>query len=1332
MAQRFVSRARALTALLVAGTLTTCARDAAGPGRRVALAVEAVLPSSLELAAFNLAIDNIRLIVVRPPADTVFNSTFPFLPSLDSLQLSAEVTLEQSPETFQVTIQLLSGTTLLFSGTQDVTLSSEANNPPAQVPVTYSGPGQNVATLIIGPLDSVLTQGAALQFRASALDAQSNPVANFYLSWTTSDPVAVPIDATGRLVAPPARRTVTVSARTPNNVSATTPITFAPVATALSIVSGCGQIGPVLTQLPQPIVAKVIAGDGLGVEGVVVTFTAPAGASVATAQVVTDAAGLAQTLVTPGSTSGAVVFQVSAPGLGTVPSSQSAFGIATQLAFVTQPTTTTVGSTIVPALVVAARDAQGILVPTFTGDITIALGNNPGSAILSGNTTVPAVGGLATFSNLSLDNVGTGYTLLASAAGLTGATSAAFNVGSGTATQLAFTVHPATTTAGSPIVPPVQVVAQDALGNTVSTFIGNVTLSINTGPPGAALTGTPSIAAVAGTAVFANLVLDSVGTYTLLAVATGTSSATSLPFGVTVGLARRFVFTVQPSDVTAGLPIVPPVVVTVQDLQGNTDASFTGSVSVGFATNPGVGVLSGTLNALAVAGVATFADLSIDKAGIGYTLQATGTGVTTGVSNPFTVSAGAATFLTFVVPPTTVGVDAPITPPVVVAVVDDFGNLVPTATDDVTIAINANPGNATLGGTATQAAVAGFATFADLSLDQPGTGYSFVANAPGLSTGISPTFDVIAGATQFLVSVTPSVVTAGTAVDVDVTAQDGLGNTVTGYVGTIFLSSTDPQATLPSPYTFSAGENGTHSFVGGVTLRTAGGHFVSATDQADPRITGFGLVSVDAASAAQLAFMVQPTTVVQNLTMTPAVEVAVEDAFGNTVVTTTASVTIAIDNNPGSANLGGVGTQPAISGVATFSDLTLDQPGTGYTLNATVSGLPVVVSNPFNVLSTGALITWTGAVSTDWFDPGNWSPSGVPVAGDNVRILPAANQPVLTTNVSVQDLSVDVSATLSTNGFALTATRNVDAAGFVFGPGTVALNGSGTTVQGYLPSVVVNGSVTAVNSVTASGNLDVVGAGSFDLGTSSFVSVNGSFSTSGTATIQMNNGSFLFVTGDAAFGGGSEAGKLSDGTIEVLGSFTQSGDPESFATSGFFFVALFGTGPQTVQFANPGTAAGTSHFSDLHLINTGGGVSLASDVFVLGQFGTSSGQGALNKIFGNGNTLTTKGLFVDSLVIDNMPLVVDSSTTQFIGFLDNVVFQNFPATAIQLDVTRTLGTVTFNNLQFLGTPPTPGFHLRANDPVAGNGRFTIAMVNPTPISSGARFAITGEALINWP
>src|SRR5207244_10592427 len=108
---------------------------------------------------------------------------------------------------------------------------------------------------------------------------------------------------------------------------------------------------------------------------------------------------------------------------------------------------------------VRALDALGNLVPSFTGSVTVALGTNPGGAILSGTTPVAAVSGVATFF-LSLNRTGTGYTLTASASGFTPVTSTPFDIIAGTATQLAFTVQPSNTVAGAAINPAVQVTAR--------------------------------------------------------------------------------------------------------------------------------------------------------------------------------------------------------------------------------------------------------------------------------------------------------------------------------------------------------------------------------------------------------------------------------------------------------------------------------------------------------------------------------------------------------------------------------------------------------------------------------------------------------------------------------------------------------------------------------------------------------------------------------------------------------------------------------------------------------------------------------------------------------
>jgi hypothetical protein len=105
---------------------------------------------------------------------------------------------------------------------------------------------------------------------------------------------------------------------------------------------------------------------------------------------------------------------------------------ATRLAFTVQPSTTLPLTTIQPPVQVTALDAVGNPATSFNGLVTIAIANNGGVAMrgtLSGTTTVTAVNGVATFSDLSIDQPGNGYTLQAVASGLTGAMSAPFNIG---------------------------------------------------------------------------------------------------------------------------------------------------------------------------------------------------------------------------------------------------------------------------------------------------------------------------------------------------------------------------------------------------------------------------------------------------------------------------------------------------------------------------------------------------------------------------------------------------------------------------------------------------------------------------------------------------------------------------------------------------------------------------------------------------------------------------------------------------------------------------------------------------------------------------------------
>jgi hypothetical protein len=102
-----------------------------------------------------------------------------------------------------------------------------------------------------------------------------------------------------------------------------------------------------------------------------------------------------------------------------------------QLAFSVQPSRTMPFETITPAVQARIVDDAGNPVTGFTGPVTIAIGHNGGmlmSGALSGTKTVAAVNGVATFNNLSIDQLGNGYTLVVSASGVAGAESAPFNI----------------------------------------------------------------------------------------------------------------------------------------------------------------------------------------------------------------------------------------------------------------------------------------------------------------------------------------------------------------------------------------------------------------------------------------------------------------------------------------------------------------------------------------------------------------------------------------------------------------------------------------------------------------------------------------------------------------------------------------------------------------------------------------------------------------------------------------------------------------------------------------------------------------------------------------
>ena len=131
------------------------------------------------------------------------------------------------------------------------------------------------------------------------------------------------------------------------------------------------------------------------------------------------------------------------------------------------------------------------------------------------------------------------------------------------------------------------------------------------------------------------------GTYTYRVTAVSRSwTATSAPSG-SVAVTTTQAFTTQPGETSVGAAMTPPVKITTTPGAGAPVVGAAITVSIG--ANPSGGTLTGTTTAVTdAAGVATFNDLSIDKAGPGYTLAATSAGLAPTTSAAFAVVLGPA------------------------------------------------------------------------------------------------------------------------------------------------------------------------------------------------------------------------------------------------------------------------------------------------------------------------------------------------------------------------------------------------------------------------------------------------------------------------------------------------------------------------------------------------------------------------------------------------------------------------------------------------------------------------------------------------------------------
>jgi Invasin, domain 3 len=338
-------------------------------------------------------------------------------------------------------------------------------------------------------------------------------------------------------------------------------------------------------------------------------------------------------------------------------------------------------------------------------------------------------------------------------------------------------------------------------------------------------------------------------------------------------------------------------------------------------------------------------------------ISATINGVAINQQPPVTVTPGAPASLAFSGQPTNAQANAPIAPAVVVQVVDALGNLTSSGAT-VDMAIGTNPAGGTLAGTTSQTAVNGVATFADLSINNTGNGYTLAASATSLAGATSSAFNItqpVPSATNStVIAVTPSF-TAGGSSAINIVVKDGLGNLMPGVAVTLSSSVVGDVITQPAATDGSGATSGT------VAATAAGSHTITAvaggiTLNQKPTLT----VTAGAADAGTSTLSVNPASITVGTGLST-ITVTVKDAFSNPVSGSTVVVAATGSNNTvtggGLTNVSGVATGSLSSTVAEVKTVSATADGTPITQTQNVTVTPPSSGITQTLLTAGSDIT---------------------------------------------------------------------------------------------------------------------------------------------------------------------------------------------------------------------------------------------------------------------------------------------------------------------------------------------------------------------------------------
>lgn len=497
----------------------------------------------------------------------------------------------------------------------------------------------------------------------------------------------------------------------------------------------------------------------------------------------------------------------------------------------------------------------------------------------------------------------------------------------------------------------------------------------------------------------------------------------------------------QTAAVNSALPQPIAVKVTASDGVG------VAGVNVTFAVSDGGSVASST--------VATDAN---GVASTTWTLGAparvqTATATTAGLAGSpvsFTATARsvAPTRLVFTVsPPSSNNAGTPL--PVTVSALDAQGDIAKTFTGTVTLTLAEGSTIAPLLGTLTAAAVGGVATFPDVRINLPGSGYLLTASASGFGSITTPAFAVVSGPAQRLEFGSYPVfgAIAGPLDDVAAIARDAAGNVATGFTGqvtvTLVLSSTG--APLLGATTATA-VGGIATF-GNLSITAAGRYQLGATASglSDGRGPAFDIVGGPAARLVLLSGGDQSGTT--GSVLARPIVVGMVDRFGNPTSTPVSTIAFAASHGGGATPSSGatdasgqrsitwtLGGSPGVQQLTATSGV-LTSLVVSATATGGASGIMAVYggNNQFAVANTAVLTPPSVIVK---------NAAGQPVSGVAVTFTPSAGSSITGASLAL----TNASGIATVGGWTLGGTGSYTLTASASGYASVVFTGTVNTV----------------------------------------------------------------------------------------------------------------------------------------------------------------------------------------------------------------------------------------------------------------------------------------------